>query len=104
MAVGRADIDGQNWRQEEVAARAGPGRYVTTGVCRRIGRAARARGPDGADPACFIRDVRVIDLAAIDRDLDARVLRVDIAARGRQLRDRARQHGLRTHAETWGDA
>jgi hypothetical protein len=60
--------------------------------------------PDGADPARFIRDVRVIDLVAIDRDLDARVPRVDIAARGQQLRDRARQHGLRTHGASWGDA
>lgn len=60
--------------------------------------------PEGADPARFIRDVRVVDLAAIDRDVDATVPRIDLAARGQQLRDRARLHGLRTHAATWGDA
>jgi len=59
--------------------------------------------PEGADPAGFIRDVRVVDLAAIDREVDAAVPRVDLAMRGRQLRDRARQHGLRTHAASWGD-
>lgn len=59
--------------------------------------------PDGADPARFIRDVRLVDLAAIDREVDAGVPRVGLAARGQQLRDRARQHGLRTHASTWGD-
>jgi hypothetical protein len=60
--------------------------------------------PDGADPARFIRDVRVVDLAAIEREVDAGVPRIDRAARGQQLRDRARQHGLRTRAAIWGDA
>jgi hypothetical protein len=59
--------------------------------------------PEGADPASFIREVRVVDLAAIDREVDAAVPRVDLIERGRQLRDRAREHGLRTGAATWGE-
>jgi len=59
--------------------------------------------PEGADPASFIREVRVVDLAAINREVDAAVPRVDLIERGRQLRDRAREHGLRTGAATWGE-
>jgi len=59
--------------------------------------------PEGADPASFIREVRVVDLAAIDREVDGAVPRVDLIERGRQLRDRAREHGLRTGAATWGE-
>ncbi|WP_404477302.1 hypothetical protein [Novosphingobium sp. BL-52-GroH] len=54
--------------------------------------------PAGTDPARFLREVRVIDLADIDSELADFVPRVTIAQRGAQLRDRAHQHGLRTCA------
>jgi hypothetical protein len=60
--------------------------------------------PAGAEPGSFIREVRLIDLAQIDAEIDATVPRVDIATRGQQLRDRAAQHALRTGAPTWGEA
>ena len=59
--------------------------------------------PDGADPALFLREVRLVDLARLDEDIAGAVPRVDIAGRGRQIRERTRQHGLRTAAPTWGE-
>lgn len=60
--------------------------------------------PDGADAGRFIREVRLVDLARIEQEIDGAIPRIDIAARGRQLRDRAAQHGFRTGAATWGEA
>ena len=57
--------------------------------------------PEGADPGRFIREVRTVALDRVDHEIGDAVPRVDLAARGRQLRERARLHGLRTGAATW---
>lgn len=62
---------------------------------------ARWQGvPAAADPACFIREVRVVPLATLDEMLPA-LPRVDAAGRRRQLLKRARLHGTRTRAAQW---
>lgn len=63
---------------------------------------ARWQGtPDGVDASRFIREVRLIDLANLDAEIDAAVPRVDLATRRAQILDRVRQHGTRTRAPSW---
>ena len=57
--------------------------------------------PPAADPAKFLREIRVVKLAAIDAALPASVPRTDIAGRRAQLIERARLHGTRTRAADW---
>jgi len=57
--------------------------------------------PASADPACFIRETRLVPLAAIEAEVPAGVPRIDIAGRRRQLAERARTHAVRTRAADW---
>jgi len=57
--------------------------------------------PQGADPATFIRETRLVRLDALDAEVPPSVPRADIAYRRRQLAERARTHALRTGSPAW---
>lgn len=57
--------------------------------------------PASADPACFIRETRLVPLDSIEAEVPAGVPRIDIAGRRRQLAERARTHAVRTRAADW---
>ncbi|ARS26839.1 hypothetical protein [Sphingomonas sp. KC8] len=57
--------------------------------------------PAGADPATFIRDVRLVAADALDQVLAAGAPRIEIAGRRRQIAERARLHAARTCDAAW---
>lgn len=83
----------------------GVANWVDTAGLREGWAMARWQGvPAGADPARFIRDVRVVALDALYATLPPGTPRVDLAGRRAQFRERAAAFALRTNGSDWGGA